>query len=421
MGGYQSERAPPPYQSYQPYQPQHPQHPQHPQYPQYPQHPQHPQYQHPQHSHHMYEEEDEWELDEAQEEVRAYRDREYDEMQQQYLNRSLIRPGNAGYAGSSLQTAPGRLQYPVIIPQRRPKARSRGFIRAYAPDLMRCGIDQPTFMAFLDGFDRATAGSPVVGAVHLAGDLMGLVPSAIVQPIALGVQITAGVYQEIQDRRHQNAYISKMNDELFRPRGLYCLIMAYSVNFDKPTNQRDFNSSMNARTDSRSTYRSNDGMSGGIEFPVSAELVFPDLEDSSDDEQVEQTGQKPESSMMGSLSKTFENLKDKRDIKAQRKYVRKNPTSALNSLMGPKLELTPKDLKKQARRLEKDERKEEKRERKLEKKALKHPERAPKGPKKRKIRQDILYMMIMNTPPREEMENAMREVGRTNMLIQKSL
>ncbi|KAL4972051.1 hypothetical protein BDW66DRAFT_155090 [Aspergillus desertorum] len=43
-------------------------------------------------------------------------------------------------------TASGWLRLPVIIPQRRPGVRVRGFVRAYAPDLEPCGIDQDTFM-----------------------------------------------------------------------------------------------------------------------------------------------------------------------------------------------------------------------------------------------------------------------------------
>lgn len=50
----------------------------------------------------------------------------------------------------------GRLPCPVIIPQRRPKNKSRGFVRAYAPMLMNCGIDQATFLDFLKAFHKAS-------------------------------------------------------------------------------------------------------------------------------------------------------------------------------------------------------------------------------------------------------------------------
>lgn len=57
----------------------------------------------------------------------------------------------------SSRTPPSHpLPCPVIIPQRRPHSKSRGFIRAYAPVLEDCGIDEATFMAFLDTFQKAS-------------------------------------------------------------------------------------------------------------------------------------------------------------------------------------------------------------------------------------------------------------------------
>lgn len=49
----------------------------------------------------------------------------------------------------------GALQCPVILPQRRPRDKSRGFVRAYAPMLMDCDIDQDSFLMFLDYFDQS--------------------------------------------------------------------------------------------------------------------------------------------------------------------------------------------------------------------------------------------------------------------------
>lgn len=42
-----------------------------------------------------------------------------------------------------------RLPCPVIIPQRRPRNKDRGFVRAYAPVLDECGIGQDVFLKFL--------------------------------------------------------------------------------------------------------------------------------------------------------------------------------------------------------------------------------------------------------------------------------
>ena len=49
-----------------------------------------------------------------------------------------------------------KLPCPVIVPQRRPRDKTRGFIRAYAPVLSECGIDQTTFLQFLETMDKAS-------------------------------------------------------------------------------------------------------------------------------------------------------------------------------------------------------------------------------------------------------------------------
>lgn len=42
-----------------------------------------------------------------------------------------------------------RIPCPVIIPQRRPRKKDRGFVRAYAPILEECGVAQDVFLKFL--------------------------------------------------------------------------------------------------------------------------------------------------------------------------------------------------------------------------------------------------------------------------------
>jgi hypothetical protein len=61
----------------------------------------------------------------------------------------------------------GNLSCPVIIPQKRPGGKTRGFIRAYAPDLEACGIDQSSFLDFEYGFERAIRLSPAFHSMQL--------------------------------------------------------------------------------------------------------------------------------------------------------------------------------------------------------------------------------------------------------------
>ena len=60
-------------------------------------------------------------------------------------------------------TDSGRLPCPVIIPQKRPESKTQGFIRAYAPALNDCGIDQATFLDFLDNYTKSIkVSSPIL-------------------------------------------------------------------------------------------------------------------------------------------------------------------------------------------------------------------------------------------------------------------
>lgn len=89
--------------------------------------------------------ENEWDLDDAQDDIiddsegRPAGDN--NELEDAFL-REHPPPG---YAKDAPPT--GKLSFPVILPQRRPKNRSRGFIRAYAPVLESCRIDQATWLA----------------------------------------------------------------------------------------------------------------------------------------------------------------------------------------------------------------------------------------------------------------------------------
>lgn len=97
-----------------------------------------------------------------------------------------------------------RLPRAVVIPQRRPSDRARGFIRAYAPDLLRCGISQETFLRFIDNLNKSVASNPAVEAVNLAGEAVGAVPgSEFVGAPAVGaaLQVAAGAYKEVNARR----------------------------------------------------------------------------------------------------------------------------------------------------------------------------------------------------------------------------
>ena len=96
--------------------------------------------------------EDNWELDEAQRDVApsdalvGENGRDVDEILDAFFKKHHEPPQ---------YTETGQLPCPVILPQRRPQMNTRGFVRAYAPVLQSCDIDQSTWMDFLNGFHKA--------------------------------------------------------------------------------------------------------------------------------------------------------------------------------------------------------------------------------------------------------------------------
>jgi len=99
-----------------------------------------------------------------------------------------------------------RLPCPVIIPQRRPGARTRGFVRAYAPDLEACGIDESVFMDFELGFERAIRLSPAFHAMQLVvvGVDKAVLLTAGFMPIMKLVSLAAHSSIEASRRTYMN-------------------------------------------------------------------------------------------------------------------------------------------------------------------------------------------------------------------------
>ncbi|KAL1966022.1 hypothetical protein VTN77DRAFT_4962 [Rasamsonia byssochlamydoides] len=132
-----------------------------------------------------------------------------------------------------IQCAPARptrrspLAFPVIIPQRRPRTRVRGFVRAYAPDLDVCGISQESFLLFLQNFDKASEASPWLKAIYTSAAVVGFIPGSITFAVSIAVQVAAATAIELEGRYNANRYLDQVNKELFMPRGLYAMVMRY--------------------------------------------------------------------------------------------------------------------------------------------------------------------------------------------------
>jgi hypothetical protein len=106
-------------------------------------------------------------------------------------------------------TPTGKLPCAVILPQRRPRDKKRGFVRAYAPVLNDCGIDQATFLDFLKTFHAASKSSPYLQVINIAAMVVGNVPSVIAMGVSIAVQVAAGIAMEVQTRSRYAFHIAK--------------------------------------------------------------------------------------------------------------------------------------------------------------------------------------------------------------------
>jgi hypothetical protein len=212
-------------------------------------------------------------------------------------------------SGSSLKTGP--LPCPVIIPQRRPRNKTRGFLRAYAPALSACGITQDVFLEFLKNFHKSSQASPIFDVVLLASNVAMQVPNHIVNPVAIVCSSFATIGAEVQRRQRTNNFLNRMNQELFQPAGLYAMIVKYKTDPEEeqkmPAEQNLYNMISIGTVDlttnqsiakyGNQSSESSKGFStrlqnlrvasgvtrGAVELPDACPLIFPELADSSID------------------------------------------------------------------------------------------------------------------------------------------
>ena len=158
----------------------------------------------------------------------------YEESELEYQPvEELVREVMSGSQPPPLSSTPKpQLPCPVILPQRRPRKKARGFIRAYSPVLADCGISQEVFLKFLKNFHKSSQASPVFPIIQISAAIAGLAPSVIAMAVCTAAQIAAGVGAEVQSRARTNNFLDCINEELFKPAGLYCMIVKYKSDAD---------------------------------------------------------------------------------------------------------------------------------------------------------------------------------------------
>nr|XP_023908582.1 uncharacterized protein LOC112020254 [Quercus suber] len=181
----------------------------------------------------LQDDEEDWALDEAVPDPPSYEEvagqrRTSDELVQDVLVTSH-RPVQ------QLQ-APSALPCPVILPQRRPGDKGRGFVRAYAPVLLQNGIGQEQFLAFLKSFHKASQASPLFTAIQVSSSIASFAPSVIALAVATATDVAAQAGREILPRQRANHFLDRMNEEVFKPAGLYAMVVKYKKDFEANRN-----------------------------------------------------------------------------------------------------------------------------------------------------------------------------------------
>ena len=325
------------------------------------------------------------------------------------------------------------LPFPVIIPQRRPGTKTRGFVRAYAPILDDCsGIDQATFISFLENYQKASEGSPTFTVVGAAAGIAGLAPSVIASAVSAGIQVAAKAGSEMQHRQQTKTFLGQMNEQLFAPAGLQAIVIKY-----QPVGT---NGEVNPHPDEM----------------IAAPLIFPAMEDVLASPGAEKT-------FKDRARNAGVQLQEYLDRRAQTAYTRNVPVAQSISpeeQQGPLIHpayRTPSLLenisasreRKAEKRAHSRERHAERRFAKRERKALRFEDKMARGKhvsrkqqrryarhvgerelwrgegagcsssvqprrnkceRKRKMRTDVMYLMIVNMPSPEELVEARERI-----------
>lgn len=227
---------------------------------------------------------------------------------------------------------PPELPLPVLITQRRPGKRSRGFIRAYPPLLDDVGIDQATFLDFIDTLNKAVQPSGLIQALNLASIAGFAAPDHFAVLVAIAVQVATDMGDEIHSRVKTSSFLDKMNSSFFAPRGLVALVMTW-----KPSRPGEMLTMASFETSSVAASAAASSDTGGfkklkhkldpsngvsfLEWAETAPLIFPGL-----DELAADGGQAKKQNALERSSTFIEEYLDRR---ARARWAGRNPQNAV--------------------------------------------------------------------------------------------
>ena len=399
--------------------------------------------------------EEDWELDEAGDEenhgnvtLREKHSTEEKPDVREILAEFLARHS---IVGTPMQDS-SRLPCPVIIPQRRPRTKSRGFVKAYAPLLENCGIDQATWMDFLETFHKASQASPIFGGILIAGHLVGYVPSVSAMVASMLMQAAATGAIVLHSRSRTNSFLDQVNQYFFRPRGLFALLIKYKGSRNRWSSEpldishavatssepadAPKKGNMGAKLKHNLQYAS--GTSHGeMEIPESAALIYPAIDNAVAEavQEDDQEANNQKSKSPGRFKKSSKFVNEYLDRRARATFQAENPSSShLNTPgAGDKTQfasrysdpthpassgslvalLTGGKVDPKGNRRKKDEKMKEQTGFMRPMGYVRHYQ-----PVRRMLKQEVLYLMVVNMPGEEEIQAAKREMERKGEKVQ---
>lgn len=229
------------------------------------------------------------------------------------------------------------LPFPVVIPQRRPRTRARGFVRAYSPHLNAFGIPPDTFLDFIERANASCKGPQALGLLNLAA--LAAIPLGspfIGMAISIALQVAISTTIAMEGHRQSNTFFDEANREFFIPRGLFCLVVTWNPDLDGAylTLGSDSDSDSDPAGSVQSTMASADGELGFAKKirhkygkantevqavpEITAPLEFPALERVELDPETT----KKQESLKAKASRKMEFAAAYRDKRAQARFVR---------------------------------------------------------------------------------------------------
>ncbi|KAK0392112.1 hypothetical protein NLU13_1610 [Sarocladium strictum] len=157
-----------------------------------------------------------------------------------------------------------RIELPVVIPQRRPKKRGRGFVRAYSPVLADAGIQQPEFLDFVDSFNRALVPSEWIHAIELISSAGTAAPEPIAILLDQALEMAVQAATEAQSRYRGGRFIDRVNAEYFIPRGLVAMVVTWKSWDDEKPGEPNQSTALEGQTSQPS--RVQQTLDGGVSF-----------------------------------------------------------------------------------------------------------------------------------------------------------